>query len=77
MDFEHNGYSSYFRTKKDSGGLGSPCMSDFQNFRAFMTLEALYVTSNVFFDEIFVIRENISHLVKINPLLYVVMVLDP
>ena len=37
LDFEHNGYSSYFRTKKDSGGLGSPCMSDFQNFRAFMT----------------------------------------
>ena len=37
MDFEHNGYSSYFKTKKDSGGLGSPCMSDFQNFRAFMT----------------------------------------
>ena len=37
MDFEYDGYSSYFRTKKDSGGLGSPCMSDFQNFRAFMT----------------------------------------
>ncbi|KAL0005391.1 hypothetical protein SO802_012952 [Lithocarpus litseifolius] len=24
MDFEDNGYSSYFRTKEDSGGLGSP-----------------------------------------------------
>ena len=31
MDFEDDGYSSYSRTKEDSGGLGSPCMSDFQN----------------------------------------------
>jgi len=29
MDFEDDGYSSYFRTKEDSGGLGSPSMSDF------------------------------------------------
>ena len=37
MDFEDDGYSSYFRTKEDSGGLGSPCMSDFQSCRAFVT----------------------------------------
>ena len=67
MDFEDDGYLSYFRTKEDSGGLGSPCMSDFQNCRAFMTLlrlfynatkklsSYLYVTSNAFYDEIFVI----------------------
>ncbi|XP_065625466.1 zinc finger BED domain-containing protein RICESLEEPER 1-like [Quercus suber] len=115
MDFEDDGYSSYFRSKEDSGGLGSPCMSDFQNCRAFVTFlrlfynttkkfsGSLYVTSNAFFDEIFVIQESISHLVnsqnillkntttnmqtkfekywgegdKINPLLYVAVVLDP
>ncbi|XP_075650027.1 zinc finger BED domain-containing protein RICESLEEPER 2-like [Castanea sativa] len=69
MDFEDDGYSSYFRTKEDSGGLGSPCMSDFQNCRAFVTFLRLFynatkkfsgsldVTSNAFFDEIFVIQE--------------------
>ena len=67
MDFEDDGYLSYFRTKEDSGGLGSPCMSDFQNCRAFMTFlrlfynatkkfsSYLYVTSNAFYDEIFII----------------------
>ena len=35
MDFENDGYSSYFRTKGDDGGMGSSCMNDFQNFRAF------------------------------------------
>ena len=67
MDFEDDGYSSYFRTKEDSGGLGSPCMCDFQNCWAFMTFlrlfynttnkfsGSLYVTSNVFYNEIFVI----------------------
>ncbi|KAL4626790.1 hypothetical protein ACB092_05G122400 [Castanea dentata] len=76
IDFEDNGYSSYFRSKEDSGGLGSPCMSDCQNCRAFVTFlrlfynaskkfsSSLYVTSNAFFDEIFVIHESISHLVK-------------
>ena len=76
MDFEDDGYSSYFRTKEDSGGLGSPCMSDFQSCRAFMTFlrlfynamktfsDSLYVTSNAFYDEIFVIQESISNLVK-------------
>ena len=37
MDFEDDGYLSYFRTKEDGGDLGSPCMSDFQNCRAFGT----------------------------------------
>ena len=76
MDFEDDGYSSYFRTKEDSGGLGSPCMSDFQNCRAFVILlrlfynatkkfsDSLYVTSNAFYNEIFVIQESISNLVK-------------
>ena len=76
IDFEDDGYSSYFRTKEDSGGLGSPCMSDFQSCRAFMTFlrlfynamktfsNSLYVTSNAFYDEIFVIQESISNLVK-------------
>ncbi|XP_050260111.1 zinc finger BED domain-containing protein RICESLEEPER 1-like [Quercus robur] len=64
------------RTKEDSGGLGSPCMTDFQNCRAFVTFlrlfynatkkfsGSLYVTSNAFYDEIFVIQESISNLVK-------------
>ncbi|XP_030958950.1 uncharacterized protein LOC115980889 [Quercus lobata] len=59
------------RTKEDSGGLGSPCMSDFQNCRAFVTFlrlfynatkkfsGSLYVTSNAFYDEIFVIQEKV------------------
>ena len=76
MDFEDDGYLLYFRTKEDSGGLGSPCMSDFQNCRAFMTFlrlfynatkkssSYLYVTSNAFYDEIFIIYESISNLVK-------------
>ena len=33
MDFKDDGYSSCFRIKEDSGGSGSPCMSDFQNCR--------------------------------------------
>ena len=76
MDFEDYGYSSYFRTKEDGGGLGSPCMSDFQNCWAFVTFLRLfynamkkfsgflYITSNAFYDEIFVIQESISNLVK-------------
>ena len=43
MDFEDDGYSSYFRTKEDSGGLGSPCLSDFQNCRASVTFLRLYL----------------------------------
>ena len=76
MDFEDDSYSSYFRTKEDSGGLGYPCMSDFQNCKAFVTFlrffynamkkfsSSLYITSNAFYDEIFVIQESISNLVK-------------
>ncbi|XP_030970841.1 zinc finger BED domain-containing protein RICESLEEPER 1-like [Quercus lobata] len=76
MDFEDDGYSSYFRTKEYSGGLESPCMTDFQNCRAFMIFlrlfynaikkfsSSLYVTSNAFYDEIFVIQESVSNLVK-------------
>ena len=76
MDFEDDGYSSYFRTKEDRGGLGSPCMTNFQNCRKFVTFlrlfynamekfsGSLYVTWNAFYDEIFVIQESISNLVK-------------
>ena len=76
MDFEDDGYLSYFRTKEYSGGLGSPCMSDFQNCRAFVTFlrlfynatkkfsSSLYVTSNAFFNEILIIQDSICHLVK-------------
>ena len=76
MDFENDGYSLYFRMKEDSGGLGYPCMSDFQNCGAFVTLlrlfynatkkfsDSLCVNSNAFYDEIFVIQESISNLVK-------------
>ena len=76
MDFENDGYLSYFRTKEDSGGLRSPYMSDFQNCRAFVIFlrlfynatkkfsDFLYVTSNDFYDEIFVIQESTSNLVK-------------
>ncbi|KAK9995873.1 hypothetical protein SO802_020559 [Lithocarpus litseifolius] len=76
MDFEDDGYSSYFRSKEDSGGLGSPCMSDFQNCREFVTFlrlfynatkkfsGSLYVTSNAFFDEIFVIQESCGNEVE-------------
>ncbi|XP_050254044.1 zinc finger BED domain-containing protein RICESLEEPER 2-like [Quercus robur] len=83
MDFEDDGYSSYFRTKEDSGGLGSPCMTDFQNCRAFVTFlrlfynatkkfsSSLYVTSNAFYDEIFVIQEIAKVMVdKVKDLLF-------
>ena len=76
MDFEDDGYSLYFRTKEDSDSLVSLCMTDFQNCRAFVTFlrlfynatkkfyVSLYITSNAFYDEIFVIQESISNLVK-------------
>ena len=46
MDFEDDGYSSYFRSKEDNGGLGSPCMSDFQNCRAFVTFLRHFLQCN-------------------------------
>nr|XP_023928517.1 uncharacterized protein LOC112039836 [Quercus suber] len=71
------------RTKEDSGGLGSPCMSDFQSCRAFVTFsrlfynatkkfsDSLYVTSSAFYDEIFVIQEMVEVMVdKVKDLLY-------
>ena len=56
--------------------LGSPCGVDFQNCRTFVGFlklfyhatkkfsGSLYVTSNTFFNEMFVIQENIVHLIK-------------
>ncbi|KAK4596447.1 hypothetical protein RGQ29_014471 [Quercus rubra] len=76
MDFEDDSYSSYFLNKENSGGLGSPCGVNFQNCRTFVGFlklfynatkkfsGSLYVTSNTFFDEMFVIQENIAHLIK-------------
>ncbi|XP_050248897.1 zinc finger BED domain-containing protein RICESLEEPER 2-like [Quercus robur] len=51
MDFENDSYFSYFMNKENSGGMGSPSGS-------------LYVIANTFFDEMFVIQENIAHLSK-------------
>ena len=65
-----------FFNEENSGGLGSPYGVDFQNYRIFVGFlklfynatkkfsSSLYVTSNTFFDEIFVIQENIAHLIK-------------
>ncbi|XP_023918455.2 zinc finger BED domain-containing protein RICESLEEPER 2-like [Quercus suber] len=76
MDFKDDSYSSYFLNKEKSGGLGSPCGVDFQNCRTFVGFlklfynvtknfsGSLYVTSNTFFDDMFVIQENIAHLIK-------------
>ena len=76
MDFEDDSYSSYFLNKENSGGLESPCRVNFQNCRTFVGFlklfynatkkfsGSLYVTSNTFFDEMFVIQENIAHLIK-------------
>ena len=76
MDFEDASYSSYFMNKENSGGLGSRSGDDFQNSRKFVGFfklfynatkkfsGSLYVTSNTFFDEMFVIQENIAHLIK-------------
>lgn len=76
MDSKDDSYSSYFFNKENSGGLGSPCGVDFQNCRTFVGFlklfynatkkfsGSLYVTSNTFFDEMFVIHENIANLIK-------------
>ena len=76
MDFEDDSYSSYFMNKENNGGLGSPCGAGFQNCRMFVGFLKLFynaikkfsgslcVISNTFFDEMFVIQENISYLIK-------------
>ncbi|KAL0002324.1 hypothetical protein SO802_016105 [Lithocarpus litseifolius] len=43
------------RGKEDSGGLGSPCMSDFQNCRAFVTLLRLFYNATKKFSSSFCI----------------------
>ena len=62
--------------KENSGGLESPCGVDFQNCKTFVGflklfynatkkfLGSLHVTSNTFFYEMFMIQENIAHLIK-------------
>ena len=67
MDFEDDSYSSYFINKENSGGMGSPSGIYFKNCRTFVGFlklfhnvmkkfsGSLYVTTNSFFDEIFVI----------------------
>ena len=76
MDYEDDSYSSYFMNKENSCSMGSPSGIDFQNYRTFVGFlklfykatkkfsGSLYVTANAFFDEMFVIQENISHLSK-------------
>ena len=76
MDFEDDIYFSYSMNKENSGGMGSPSGIDFQNCRIFVGFlkffynatkkfsGSLYVTANNFFDEMFVIQENIAHLSK-------------
>ena len=76
MDYEDDSYSSYFMNKENSGGMGSPSGIDFQNYRTFEGFlklfykatknfsGSLYVTANTFFNEMFVIQENISYLSK-------------
>ena len=76
MDFEDDSYSSYFMNKENCGGLRSPSGFDFQNCRTFVGFlklfynatkkfpDSLDVTSNTFFDEIFMIQENIAQLIK-------------
>ena len=74
MGFKDDSYLTYVRKKEDNGGLWSSSGSDFQNCRIFVTFlrffynptkkfsSSLYVTSNNFFNEIFVIQKNIAHL---------------
>jgi hypothetical protein len=115
MDFEDEAYNTHFHKQQTSGGLRAPDASDFQDCRLFVSFlklfynatkklsGSLYVTSNSFFDEIYIIQTKIIELKnskdnllkqmatsmhlkfekywgegdKINPLLYVAVVLDP
>jgi hypothetical protein len=115
MDFEDETYNTYFHKQQTSGGLGAPDASDFYDCRLFVSFlklfynvikkffSSLYVTSNTFFDEIYIIQTKIIELKnskdnllkqmatsmhlkfekywgegdKINPFLYVAVVLDP
>ena len=76
MNFEDDSYFSYFMNKENCDGMESPSSIDFQNCRTFVGFlklfynatkkfsSSLYVTANTFFDEMFVIQENISNLSK-------------
>ena len=76
MNFENDSYSLYFMNNENSGGLGSSSGVDFQNCRTFVGFlklfynatkkfsDSLYITTNTFFDEMFMIQENIAHLIK-------------
>jgi hypothetical protein len=115
MDFEDEAYNTHFYKQQKSGGLGAPDASDFHDCRLFVSFlklfynatkkfsGSLYVISNTFFDEIYIIQTKIIELKdfkdnllkqmatsmhlkfekywgegdKINPLLYVVVVLNP
>ena len=115
MDFEDEAYNTYFHKQQTSGGLRALDVSDFYDCRLFVNFlklfynatkkffGSLYVTSNTFLYEIYIIQTKINELKnskdnllqqmatnmhlkfekyggegdKINPLLYVVVVLDP
>ena len=68
MDFENEGYNTHFHKQQTSGDLGSLDASDFYDCSLFVNFlklfynatkkfsGSLYVTSNTFFDEIYVIQ---------------------
>ena len=74
MDFEDETYNTHFHKQQKSGGLRAPDASDFHNCRLFVSFlklfynatkkfsGSLYVTSNTFFDEIYVIQTKIIEL---------------
>ena len=74
MDFEDKCYNTQFHKQQTSGGLGAPNASDFYDCRLFVNFlklfynatnkfsSSLYVTSNTFFDEIYVIQIKINEL---------------
>ena len=74
IDFEDETYNTHFHKQQKSGGLRAPDASDFHNCRLFVSFlklfynatkkfsGSLYVTSNTFFDEIYIIQTKIIEL---------------
>ena len=74
MDFEDEAYNTHFHKQEKSGGLGTPDVSDFHDCRLFVSFlkffynaikkffGSLYVTSNTFFNEIYIIQTKIIEL---------------
>jgi hypothetical protein len=74
MDFEDEAYNTHFHKQQTSGDLGALDASDFHDCRLFVSFlklfynatkkffGSLYVTSNTFFDEIYIIQTKIIEL---------------